>query len=222
MLNRKGSVARCRGLAMVEFQIVALLGCLPLLLGALQMFLLLMANHIVQYAAIEAVRSGAVNGADPSAMTRALAIGLLPLHAGADERIQQGDLVPLATAAYARSLAQTRAFGRIEILSPTAADFADFASEEPTGRVIRNDALQFRPVAAGSRSGRSIQEANLLRIRVHYCHPLDVPFIRQLLLGVLGSLETDARVLSCYAAGRVPLVAEAAVNMQSDVRFHAD
>ena len=207
---------------MVEFQIVALLGCLPLLLGGLQMFLLLMASHVVHYATIEAARSGAVNGADPSAMTRALAIGLLPLHAGADERIGQGDLVPLATAAYVRSLAQTRAFGRIELLSPTAADFADFATDEPTGRVIRNDALQFRPVATGPRSGRNIQEANLLRIRVHYCHPLDVPFVRQLLLGVLGTLESDARVLACYAAGRVPLVAEATVNMQSDARFHAD
>jgi len=222
MLKRPGCLGRCRGLAMVEFQIVALLGCLPLLLGALQMFLLLMANHIVQYATIEAARSGAVNGADPSAMTRALAIGLLPLHAGADEGIQQGDLVPLATAAYARSLAQTQLFGRIEILGPTAADFADFSSEDTAGRAIRNDALQFRPVAAGPRSGRSIQEANLLRIRVHYCHPLDVPFVRQLLIGMLRSVETDARVLACYAAGRVPLVAEAAVNMQSDARFHAD
>jgi hypothetical protein len=146
----------------------------------------------------------------------------LPLHAGADEGIAQGDVVPLALAAYGRSVAQTLAFGRIEILSPTAADFADFASEEPTGRVIRNDALQFRSVAAGSRSGRSLQEANLLRIRVHYCHPLDVPFVRQLLLGILGILESDARVLACYAAGRVPLVSEATVNMQSDARFHAD
>jgi len=211
-----------RGIAMVEFQIVALLGMLPLFLGGLQVLLLLMASHVVQYATFEAARAGAMNGADPSVMRRALAVGLLPLHATTAADITSGNAVAITTAAYGRSFAAILAFAAIDILNPSAAAFADFATEGPEGRAIRNDSLQYRPIEAGERSGRSIQDANLLRIQVRYCHPLQVPFVSQFLIGVLRQLASDPAVQRCYAAGRVPLVAEAVVNMQSDVRFHAE
>ena len=212
----------CRGFALVEFQVVALLGLFPLFLGALQALLLLMANHVVQYATFEAARAGAVAGADPAVMHRAFAVGLLPLHATTAEEITSRNAVAVTTAAYLRSVAANTVFANIEILSPSAAAFADFATTGPDGPAIRNDSLEHRPLSTGARSGQSIQEANLLRIRARYCHPLQVPVIDGLLIGVLRSLETDPAVLACYAAGRVPLVAEAVVNMQSDPRFHGD
>jgi hypothetical protein len=209
-----------RGFALVEFQVVALLGMFPLFLGALQALLLLMASHVMHYATFEAARAGAVSGADPAAMRRALAIGLLPLHATTATDITPQNAVAVATAAYGRSVAANLAFARIEIVNPTAAAFADFATDGPEGRAIRNDSLDYRSPTPGARSRVSIQEANLLRIRARYCHPLQVPFIDTLLIGVLRRLESDPGVLACYAAGRVPLVAEVAVNMQSDARFH--
>ena len=222
MLIRRCRQPTSRGFAMVEFQIVALLGLFPLFLGALQAVLLLMASHVLQYATFEAARAGAMAGADPSAMRRALAIGLLPLHATTAEDITARNALSVVTAAYARAVATSLEFADIRIVNPTAEAFADFATDGAGGRAIRNDSLEHRPISAGARSGQSIQEANLLRIRARYCHPLQVPFIAQLLVGVLRQFESDPRVLACYAAGRLPLVAEAAVNMQSDVRFHGD
>jgi hypothetical protein len=222
MLIRRCRQPNSRGFAMVEFQIVALLGLFPLFLGALQVVLLLMASHVLQYATFEAARVGARHRAGPSVMRRALAIGLLPLHATTAEDVTAQNALTVATAAYARATAATLAFGEITIINPTAEAFADFATDSAGARVIRNDSLEHRPVSAGARSGQSIQEANLLRIRARYCHPLQVPFIGQLLVGVLRQFESDARTLACYTAGRLPLVAEAAVNMQSDVRFHGN
>ena len=109
----------------------------------------------------------------------------------------------------------------VEILAPTADAFADFASEGPEGLAIRNDGLDVRSVVPGPRSGISIQEANLLRIRGRYCQPLVVPFIDAVLIGVLRRLDLSPGSQLCYAANRVPLSGDVTLNMQSDLRFHA-
>ncbi|MEN9705555.1 MAG: hypothetical protein RLZZ393_1434 [Pseudomonadota bacterium] len=212
--------ARQRGVALTEFQIVALLGVLPLLLGALQVFLLLVAAHTVQFATFSAARSGAMNGADPAVMKRAFARGLLPLHAAADAEIAGADLPAIVAAAYARASAESLLFADIEILAPDSAAFGDFSVPAPEGRAIPNDGLLGRGVEVGSRSGLSLQEANLLRIRARWCHPLLVPFIDGILIAVLRHIDDDPFSNRCYVANRVPLAGDATVNMQSDARFH--
>lgn len=220
MLSRRTGSRHVCGIALVEFQVVAILGLLPLLLGMLQMLLLLMAGHVLQYATFEAARAGAVSGAEPAAMRRALAVGLLPLHAVTATEVDARNVVATTAAAYARSAVDAALYADLEILSPTAAAFEDFAVQGPSGRVVRNDALEHRSVTAGARSGQSIQQVNLLRIRARYCHPLLVPLVDRLLIGTLRLLSTDPAAQFCYGANRVPLTAEAMVNMQSELRFH--
>ena len=60
----------------------------------------------------------------------------------------------------------------------------------------------------------------MLRIRARYCSSLIVPLIDRLLLGLLQAIDTDGAAQLCYAVGRVPLVADVALEMQSDARFH--
>ncbi len=221
MLKHVPRLAAQQGAALVEFQIVAILALLPLLLGLLQGALLLIASHTLGYATFQAARSGATAGADPQVMRRALAVGLLPLHAATFEAITTRNVATVALSAYARSVAATAAFAQVQILSPSQAAFDDFALPDAAGTlVIRSDALPHRSLDPGPRSGLSIQQANLLRIRVVYCHPLLVPLVDGVLLSVLRQFTTDLRDQACYAAGRVPLQAEATLNMQSDARFH--
>lgn len=209
-----------RGSALLEFQIVALFGALPLLLGTVQLFLLLLASHTVQFATVEAARAGAVQGAEPAAMRRAFATGLVPLHAASYEEPSSSNVVPLVAAAWASASAEALVFAEVEILSPDAAAFADFATPGPAGPAIRNDGLEGRPVTPGARSGLSIQEANLLRIRARWCQPVIVPFAGDALIATLRRLDTELFAQRCYAAGRVPLSGDATVNMQSDARFY--
>lgn len=198
-----------------------LFGALPLLLGSLQIILLLMASHTVQFATFQAARAGALHGADPQAMQRAFAMGLMPLHASAEGEIDTGAASGLVLRAWARSSVDAALFAQIELLAPTAAAFADFAVDGPEGLAIRNDGLEVRALTPGPRSGASVQEANLLRIRGRYCQPLVVPFVDSLLLGALQWLDASPTSQLCYAARRVPLTGEVTVNMQSDARFHA-
>ena len=209
-----------RGSALLEFQIVALFGALPLLFGMVQLFLLLLAAHTVQFATVQAARAGAVHGADPVAMRRAFASGLLPLHATSYEDPTSSNVMPLVATAWARSSSEALVFAQVEILSPDAAAFADFATPSPEGQAIRNDGLERRPVTQGARSGLSIQDANLLRIRARWCQPLIVPFAGDVLVATLRWLDADPFSQRCYAAGRVPLAGEATVSMQSDGRFY--
>ena len=221
MLSPGTRTAAQGGAALVEFQIVAILALLPLLLGLLQGALLLIASHTLGYATFQAARSGAMAGADPQVMRRALAVGLLPLHAATFEAITPTNAAAVALSAYASSVANTTAFAQLKILSPSQAAFEDFALADGAGSVaIRSDGLAHRSLDPGSRSGLSIQQANLLHIRVTYCHPLLVPLVDGLLLSLLRQFTTDLHSQACYAAGRVPLQADAILNMQSDARFH--
>jgi TadE-like protein len=214
--------SRQKAAALVEFQIVLLLGLLPLVLGILQLALLLMAKHVVHYATYQAARSGAVAAADPAAMRRALAIGLMPLHWVSSEPTDVENITSLALSANLRSGVATRLYAQLTILRPSAAAFADFATQQGSERVLRNDSLLQQQVIAGARSQQSVQQANVLQIQVSYCHELIVPLINRALLRLLQTLDDNAWHQVCYAMGRVPLAAEAAINLQSDARFHGD
>jgi len=214
--------SRQKAAALVEFQIVMLLGLLPLVLGILQLALLLMAKHVVHYATYQAARTGAVAAADPAAMRRALAIGLMPLHWVSSEPISVDNITSLALAANLRSSVATKLYARLTVLRPSAAAFADFATQQGSERVLRNDSLLQQQTVAGTRSHESVQQANVLQIQVSYCQELIVPLVNKALLRLLQTLDDNGWHQVCYALGRVPIAAEAAINLQSDARFHGD
>src|SRR5690606_17267619 len=130
----------------------------------------------------------------------------------------RGNATARIAGAYAAALADQARFARIRVLNPTVEAQQDFAVQRGDARVIPNDGLEYRPAAAGQRSGMTLQQANLLRLEVAWCRPLIVPFARQLLLGVLRRIDFDPWRQSCYLQGRVPVRSEAALPMQSDFR----
>jgi hypothetical protein len=202
---------RARGAALLELNLALVGVLLPMTFGSLQLGLLVRWHHGLAFAASEAVRAGSISNARIPAMTTALAEGLAPLFAGTT----QASLEDVA-AARVRAMGEVAAFARIERLSPTAEDFRDHGVDADGRRVLPNDALQYRSAAPKRAGGRSLHEANLLRIRVRYCHELVVPLIDRLLPSLLRALDPDPGDLPCYLAGRVPLRVQVTAPMQSE------
>jgi hypothetical protein len=204
------------GAAMVEFQLAALLVMLPLLLGIVQMALLVCGYHVLSFAAAEAARAGSVEHARTAPMLAALSDGLVPLHVDLTSVTAAGGPLELVAAARMRAAGDTLLHAAIERVTPSDADFADHGRTVAGQRSIPNDALEHRSSVPGRAGGRSLQQANLLRIRVRYCHALVVPLIDRLLLGLLRGIDPDPAHQSCYAAGRVPLRVASSAPMQSE------
>jgi hypothetical protein len=201
---------------MLEMQIVAVFALLPILFGILQTALLSSAYHVLAFATAEAARAGSVEHAQTSAMTSALASGLVGLHANLSESTSRESVAAEWVAARLRSEVAVREFARIERLAPSGAHFSDFARERDGRRGIPNDSLEYRDRTPGSGSGESIQEANWLRIRVRYCHELVVPLVAAWLPALLRRWDADPDHQLCYAVGRVPLTVIGSSPMQSE------
>jgi hypothetical protein len=178
---------------MVEFIVIA-----PALLfvcfGTLQFVLLYQAKSTLDVAALEAAREGAVNHGSVQAMRNGLARGLAPLYA----RKASAD-----GAAEALAKAQTDAadFSVITILNPTVAAIRDYsqpryyADEAATYMEVPNDSLMYRDssIPADAKSGVNIQDANLLKIHVHYCYDMYVPLANKVIYyaaNVIGTIGT--------------------------------
>jgi len=206
---------RQKGAATVEFYLVTLLALLPLCLGILQTALLLVANHHVDNAAFMAARLGAMHRGDVAAMRSEFARALTPLLVKA-EPIDRGNVTEKVLSAYVDAQRDVALFSRIEVISPDARARQDFAESRNAERIIPNDALTYRSATPGERSGLSLQEANILRVKFTYCRPMVVPFIRQMMLGLLQRIDPDPWHGRCYAQGRVPIVSVGTAPMQSD------
>ena len=184
---------RQSGQSMAEFIVIA-----PVLLfvcfGTLQFVLLYQAKSTLDVAVLEAAREGAVNNGSMQAMRNGLARGLAPLYAR--EASAQG-------AADALTKAQTDAadFAAITVINPTAAAIQDYsqlryyADEAATYMEIPNDSLMYRDASVpdGATSGVTIQDANLLKIHVHYCYNMYVPLANKVIYyaaNVIGGIGT--------------------------------
>ncbi|MEO8308943.1 MAG: TadE/TadG family type IV pilus assembly protein [Pseudomonadota bacterium] len=198
-----------RGAAMVEFHIVALFALLPLLLGTLQTGLLLVANHHVDYATFSAARRGAVSHGDPDAIRAEFTRAMVPLFVSANP-VSSDNVVPRVIDAYARAAVDVGLHAHFTTLAPDPVAQREFAIEREGEWVIPNDALNYR--------SSGVADANLLKIEVVYCHPLLVPFARELLIGALRTFDHDPWHHACYATGRVPLRSVGITPMQSDFR----
>jgi hypothetical protein len=233
-MTRGAPIRRVRGASMVEF-IIVLPVLLLLCLGIVQLGLLYQAKSTLDYATLQAARAGALDHGRKEAMRSGLARGLAPLftHSSGLVGQQQGLL-------YASTIELVKPGAcQIDVINPTPAALQDFGrtGEYPgaTNREIPNDTLSFRNTTPGPNSGLSIQDANLLKIRVTFCYAMYVPFANRTIFSLMNAIDDlystgepgnglPRSPNSCYALStvegswRIPLQSEAIVRMQTPWR----
>jgi hypothetical protein len=198
-----------RGQSLVEF-LVAIFGFGVLLLAMLQAILLYRAKTTVDYAAMEAARAGALHGADKGQMQKGLARGLTPLYATATA----SPTITGTAEAYAKAYAAVLSFGSVKVLSPTTGSFDDFKEAQYDGKMaLPNDTLNFRPTTVGGRGGLSVQDANILKIKVTFKYPLIVPIID----AVVGQQDFARSALEGHTVYSLEIASSAMARMQSPV-----
>ena len=213
------------GQSMTEFIIVTPI-LLMLIFGSFQFALLYRAKITLNYATFMAARAGSLTNANRIMMENALARHLAPLYTrsttvGSDE----GQIL------WARDQVRQEiidGFVWVNILNPTPAAFnSSFALAEGSDQIIPNDNLMYRNQFTND--GLSIQDANLLQIRVSYCHRMIVPYIDRLLSILMTQAPDDVNCpgcrgaftntgtfeRSCFNNRRFPIHAHSIVRMQS-------
>ena len=194
-----------RGVSMIE-TLIALPILLIVGLGALQFALILQARHALNFALIEAARAGSVEHADPTAIRTGMARGLLPWLYGAQgpsEYVQN----LMRTEAHLLE-GELQGWVMLSQQSPTPESFDDWSEPARNAngellegvREIPHDNLGSRSIrmqpasgAAGLRgqepigkvSGQTLNDANLLRLRLDYGVPLVVPVVGRLMAWTL-------------------------------------
>lgn len=195
------------GQSMTEFLVVMPV-MLLLILGAIQFILIYQTKTTLNYATFEAARAGSLENASRVAIDNGFTRGLAPLFARFATTIDDDpskDYSSLANNAIAaRNFARQEVedgFVQIELLNPTPAMFQAFPNNE-----IPNDHLGFRPEV----NSISVQDANLLKIRITYCMKLIVPMIDNIITAAAGGNCNDPN------ASRFPIVSTSLIRMQSN------
>ncbi len=172
------------GQSMTEFVII-LPVLFMLIFGAIQFGLIYHAKTTLNYAAFEAARAGTTNSASRSAIESAFYGAMAALYTHEPN-------FDAAMAARQKLESEPQRLC-IERLNPTTQAFNDFGIwSDPLGaNVIPNDNLMYRDPTLGHSSHLSVQDANLLKLRVNYCYKLIVPFARDAIRILLGTGETD-------------------------------
>lgn len=210
-----------RGSAMIEFTVV---GPIITLLGLsiLQYGMLFFARTQINYAAFMAAREGAVAHASVSSAYAAYTRALIPLYGGGQTPAQ-------LAASLAKANADLGANGSgnasIELLNPTRQSFDDWndvhrqiALHTGNRRVIPYSGQNLKEQKVGATSGQTIQDANLIKLRITHGYLPKVPLVKNLYATYLKWLDphTDAFHTKLLASGRIPVVTHVTVHMQSD------
>lgn len=216
-ISRTQSTKRQRGSAMIEFAVV---GPLITLLGlaTLQYGMLFFAKNQFNHASFMAARAGSVGHANLDSVRTAYALALVPIYGGGQNASQLASSLAKAEADIATST-------RIEMLNPTQESFATY--NEPklqrvynTGskRVIPNGSQAFKDATVDPSSGQSIQDANLIKLRITQGYKPQVPLMGALYKTYLQwqDTKTDSFQTALLADGRIPVVTHVMVQMQSD------
>ncbi len=161
---------------MVEFLIV-LPVLYTLIFGTIQFGLLYSAKSTLNYATFEAARMGALRNADYNSMRKGLIRGMGPLFTHSDSE-------DATNAGFEKAESEVDDYMLIIRVNPVQADFdgvhgSDLVDNNVAIRVIPNDNLMYR--SSKPEGGISIQDANLLKVRVEYCYRLVVPVISSML-----------------------------------------
>jgi TadE-like protein len=206
-----------RGAAMVEFVVVGPL-ITALGLAILQYSMLFFAKGQINHASFMAARAGSVAHADAAAIEAAYKRALIPLYGGGLTGEEIGEALARV------QLDMTSQTLRIEILNPTKESFDDHA--EPAleakfgARAIPNTGLALRGNidSVKASSGQSLQDANLLKLRITHGYEPKVWLMGSIYKKYLQWLDTGADEFNSrlIEKGRVPMVAHITLEMQSE------
>lgn len=172
---------------MIEFVIIIPV-LLLLIFGAIQIAFIYSAKTTLNYATFQAARVGATNHATYSSLRRGLIRGMAPLFTNSTSLgSMQDDIEAGIDSEGTRRDAVTEIdnYTRIIRINPTTAmiDVGGFGETVDGVIAMPNDNLMYRPT--WEVDGASIQDANLLKIRVQYCYKLMVPLVNK----IIGSLS---------------------------------
>ncbi len=189
---------------------IAVPALLLLGLSTLQGSLIYHGKSTLNYATFEAARTGATHNARDESMRRELGLRLAPL-VGGDGGAEKAAQAIAASGLKVQDPLQTR----IEVINPTPEAFRDWGVDDVKSgkRVIPNSHLRHQPNTAGTASGLTIRDANLLKIKVKYGFELKVPVVGALLAQSMSWF--DAENARFYARNQIPLTSVATVRMQS-------
>lgn len=212
----RGGAARGAGQAMTEFLVV--FPCVVLLVcGILQFALLYQVRATLNHATLLAARAGALHNGSAASMRMALASGLAPLFATEPSLDAYAAAVGKATL----ETAAGAGLADLTVLNPTRAAFDDFARarlDGGAGRELPADTLHYRNAAPGAASGLSVQDANILHVRIRYCARLIVPVLDRLIHAAVNAVAPPSCTNPAFRGPRIPIQSEAMVRMQSP--FH--
>lgn len=184
---------------MSEF-IIVLPVLLLLALGAIQFGLLYHAKATLNLAAFEAARAGALNQGKTNAMKLGLANGLRPLFTYTTDH---GQII----GGFDTAKQEVQTYAKIEVINPS-----DEALRYWKGRIPNNNLIYTKDATP---TGLTLQDANILKIKVTYCYPLQVALLRNTIISLVRN-GGDSFTATCYDAYRLPIVAQGIVRMQSD------
>ena len=176
-----------RGQSLVETLII-FPSLLLIIFGIIQFAFIYQAKGLLNYATFVGARQGALSGGKESSIQDGVASGLTPMFMRNGFNTEDPGIDNLVKA---RLISALEVFNpttaRVEIVNPTPEAITAYN----LGAGIPNDHLSYRTQTAGARAaaGMTIQDANLLKIRVTYCVKLIVPFIGQLIYGIVTGLE---------------------------------
>lgn len=165
---------------MTEYMIVFPV-MLVLIFGTLQFALLYQAKVQLNYAAFESARSGSLNNAQRWALNAGAVRGLVPLHTHGSGR----NWLRWARSKVWDQIEQ--GLVEVEIINPTEEAFENHGMDDGEDRLIPNDNLMYRAATLkGTGTSKiSIQDANLLKIRLLYCVDMHVPFVNRMINSLL-------------------------------------
>lgn len=204
-----------RGQAMVEYLIIVPM-LLMLVMGAIQFAMLYQIKSTLNYATFMAARQGALKNAKVNAIKDGLAAGMTPLFT-VFAIPPQTDPTPALALLRGRTIAMVEVFNpmttQIEVLSPVDAAYADF-DPDGAGKTIPNDNLTYRCVGekpcvadVGKTSKITIQDANILKIRVTYCAQLIVPLANATIYALANGIE-GTKTLATEMFSTAPKIAK--------------
>jgi outer membrane protein OmpA-like peptidoglycan-associated protein len=223
-----------RGASLVEFTVI-LPTLLVTTLGVWQSALVFHAKSHLNYATFEAARAGTVSHASVASVTEGLTKGLVAYYGGG---LDTNEL----TKRYAEVAKDVAASTRVEYLSPVKESFDDYQSPavrdrlKAKARAIPNLGIGYmqcphdRPDCASdprtNRSGQTLSDANLLKLRITYGIPKSkqLPLVGRFYTWALkttGAGSGDAFKKKLLDDGRIPLVTHVTLRMQSEPIEHA-
>ncbi len=179
-----------RGQSATEF-LVILPALILLVFGIIQFGLLYQTRATLNHATLLAARAGALHNGSAGEMRAALARGLAPLFAA--QATPEGYAAALAKA----QVEASAVYAAVDVLNPTADALSDFGRSRldgGSGSELPNDTLSYRTTTPGSKSKLSIQDANILHLRVTYCVRLLVPVIDRILYATVNTSTPDTHV----------------------------